>query len=162
MHVYVDSNHAGDQVKRRPMTGFLVFLNNALIYWTSKKQTTIEISSFGSEFMAMKHATEYVRGLQYKLWAMGIPVEECAYIYGDNKSALVNSAVPYSQLMKKKSNSVAFHHVREGSALDEWRATYINMHGNIADLLTKTSPSGEKRTKFCKMLLYYLNPSIYI
>ena len=161
MRVYVDSDHAGDQVTRRSRTGFLVFLNNALIYWTSKKQTTIETSSFGSEFMAMKHATEYVRGLRYKLRAMGIPVIDCAYIYGDNKSVLVNSAVPHSQL-KKKSNSVAFHHVREGSALDEWRATYINTHENIADLLTKNLPSGEKRTKFCKMLLHYLNPSTEI
>ena len=34
MRVYVDSDHAGDQVTRRSRTGFLVFLNNALIYWT--------------------------------------------------------------------------------------------------------------------------------
>ena len=63
MRVYVDSDHTGDQVIRRSRTGFLVFLNNALIYWTSKKQTTIETSSFGSEFMAMKQAADYVRGL---------------------------------------------------------------------------------------------------
>ena len=113
MRIYVDSDHAGDQITRRSRTEFLVFLNNALIYWTSKKQTTIETSLFGSEFMAMKHATEYVRGLRYKLRAMRIPVEECTYIYGDNKSVLVTSAVPHSQL-KKKSNSVAFHHVRKG------------------------------------------------
>ena len=49
---------------------------------------------------------------------MGIPVNECAYIYGNNKSDLENLTIPYSQL-KKKSNSVAFHHVREGFALDE-------------------------------------------
>ena len=52
--------------------------------------------------------------------------------------------------------------MREGSALDKWRAIYINTHENIADLLTKNLPSGEKRTKFCKMLLHYLNPSIEI
>ena len=63
MRVYVDSDHAGDLVTRRSRTGFLFFLNNAFLYWTSKKQTTIEPSSFGSEFMTMKHATEYVRGL---------------------------------------------------------------------------------------------------
>ena len=63
MRVFVDSDHAGDQVTRRSRTGFLVYLNNALIYWCSKKQTTVETSSFGSEFLAMKHATEYVRGL---------------------------------------------------------------------------------------------------
>ena len=34
MSVYVDSDHTGDQVTRRSRTGFLVFLNNALIYWT--------------------------------------------------------------------------------------------------------------------------------
>ena len=90
---------------------------------------------------------------------MRIPVIDYAYISGDSKSVLVNSAVPHSQL-KNKSNSVAFHHVRKGSALNEWRATYINTHENIADLLTKNIPSGEKRTKFCKMLLHYLNPSI--
>ena len=93
---------------------------------------------------------------------MGIPVIDCAYIYGDNKSVVVNSALPHSQLKKKKSNSVVLHHVREGSALDEWRATYIDTHENIADLLTKNLPSGEKRTTFCMMLLYYLNPSIEI
>ena len=82
-------------------------------------------------------------------------MEECAYIFGDNKSVLVNLAIPRCQL-KKMSNSVVFLHVREGSALDEWRATYINTHENIADLLTKNLPSGEKRTKFFKMLLYYL------
>ena len=80
MRVFVDSDHAGDQVTRRSQTGFLVYLNNALIYRILKKQTTVETSSFGSEFMAMKHATEYVRGLRYKLRLMGIPVEECAYI----------------------------------------------------------------------------------
>ena len=90
---------------------------------------------------------------------MGIPVDECAYIYGDNKSILVNSGTPHSQL-KKKSNSVAYHHVHEGSALDEWRTTYINTHENIADLMTKNLPSGVKRTKFCKMLLHFLTPSI--
>ena len=63
MQVFVNSDHVGDQVTRRSRTGFRVYLNNELIYWTSKKQTTFELSSFGSEFMAMKHTTEYVQGL---------------------------------------------------------------------------------------------------
>ena len=159
MRVFVNSDHTGDQVTRRSRTGFLVYLNNTLIYWTSKKQTTVETSSFGSEFMAMKHATEHVRDLRYKLRAMGVPVVECAYIYGDNKSVLVNLGTPHSQL-KKKSNYMAFHHVREGSALDEWGTTYINMHESVADLLTKNLPSGPKRTKFFQTLLHFLKPSL--
>ena len=67
MRAFVDSDHAGDFTTRRSRTGFLVWLNNSLIYWHSKKQTTIETSSFGSEFMALKSCTEYVRGLRFKL-----------------------------------------------------------------------------------------------
>ena len=120
----------------------------------SKKQTSIETSSFGSEFMAMKAATEYVRGLRFKLRMMGIPVEGHTYVYGDNQSVLVNSSMPHSTL-KKKSNSIAFHFVREGTARDEWRVAYINTHDNPSDMLTKPLPSGEKRRKFCQMVLYH-------
>jgi hypothetical protein len=155
MRVFVDSDHAGDTVTRRSRTGFLVYLNNALVYWTSKKQTGVETSSFGSEFMAMKHATEYVRGLRYKLRSMGIPVDDCTYIFGDNQSVLANTTAPHSQL-KKKSNSVAYHHCREGVAFDEWRTAYINTHLNPSDLLTKNLPSGEKRNRFCGQLLHHL------
>ena len=78
MGVYVDSDHAGDLTTRRSCTGFIVFLNNAPIYWSSKKQGSCETSTFGSEFVAMKQATEYVRGLRFKLRMIGITVDEPA------------------------------------------------------------------------------------
>ena len=90
---------------------------------------------------------------------MGIPVYECAYIHGNNKSVLANLTMPHSQL-KKKSNSIVFYHLREGSALDEWRTTNINTHDNAVDLMTKNLPSGAKGTKFCKMLLHYIKPNL--
>jgi hypothetical protein len=37
-----------------------VFLNGAPIYWSYKKQSSCETSTFGSEFVAIKQATEYV------------------------------------------------------------------------------------------------------
>ena len=48
----------------------------------------METSSFGSEFCGMKVATEYIRGLRFKLRMMGIPCTEPAYIYGDNQLVL--------------------------------------------------------------------------
>ena len=155
VRVFVDSDHAGDQITRRSRTGFLVFFNSALIYLMYKKQGSIETSSFGSEYVAMKTATEYVRGLRFKLRMFGIPCEGCTYVYGDNKSVLVNSSLPHSTL-KKKSNSIAYHFVRDGSARDEWRVTYIRSHDNPADLLTKALPSGEKRDKFVGMLMHHI------
>lgn len=75
MHVFDDADHAGDLITCRSRTGFIVFLNNSPIYWSSKKQNSCETSTFGSEFVAMKQATEYVRGLRYKLRMMGITVD---------------------------------------------------------------------------------------
>ena len=155
MRVYVDADHAGDLATRKSRTGFVIFLNQAPIYWSSKRQNSTETSTFGAEFCAMKVATEYVRGLRYKLRMMGIPVHEPAFVFGDNQSVLANTTDPASTL-KKKSHSLAFHHVREGCARDEWRTAYVNTHDNVADLFTKPLPSGEKRWKFVRMLLHHL------
>ncbi len=77
---------------------------------------------------------------------MGITVDELAYVFGDNQSVLANTTAPGSTL-KKKSNAITYHFVREGCARDEWRMTY-------ADLLTKPQ-AGPKRTKFVWMLLHH-------
>ena len=155
MRAFVDSDHAGDVITRRSRTGFLVFLNSAPIYWFSKRQTCIETSTFGSEFVAMKQCCEYIRGLRYKLRMMGIPVNLPTYIFGDNQSVLSNTSKPHSTL-KKKSSSIAFHYVREGTARDEWRIAYLNTHHNPSDMLTKSLPGGEKRSRFTSYVLHYL------
>jgi hypothetical protein len=80
-----------------------VFLNGVPIYWGLKKQTSCETSTFGSEFIAMKQATEYVHVLRYKLQMMGITVNEPMFVFGDNQSVLANMTAPASTL-KKKSN----------------------------------------------------------
>ena len=101
MKAKVDANHAGDSMTRRSRTGFIIYLNCAPIDWMSKKQTSIESSSFVSEFIVMKQYCEYIRGLSYKLRMMGIPVNGPSYIYGDNQSVLCNTSIPDSTLKKK-------------------------------------------------------------
>jgi hypothetical protein len=103
----------------------------------------------------MKQCSEYLRGLRYKLRMMGIPVEGPAYIQGDNQSVRANTTIPDS-ILKKKSQSIAYHFVREGSARDEWQTTYVNTHNNEADLLTKQLPFGEKRKGFVRNLLHHI------
>ena len=155
MRVYVDSDHAGDMLTCHSRTGFVVLLKNAPIYWNSKKQTSCQTSTFGSEFVAMKQAMEYICGLRYKLRMMGILVDEPTFVFGDNQLVLTNTSAPTSTL-KKKSNAIAYHFGCEGCACDEWRTAYINTHDNVADLLTKPLPSGEKQWKFVWMLLHHI------
>ncbi len=70
---YCDADHAGDLAIRRSRIGFIVYLSILPIYWMSKKQASIETSSYDSEFIALKHCCEYLRGLRYKLRMMCVP-----------------------------------------------------------------------------------------
>ena len=86
---------------------------------------------------------------------MGIDVHGPSHIKGDNQSVLSDTTIPDSTL-KKKSQSIACHFVREGVARDEWRTAYVNTHENPADLLTKPLPAGAKRKAFVMMPLHHI------
>jgi hypothetical protein len=76
MTCFVDADHAGNSITRRSQTaGFIIFLNCAPIDWYSKKQNTVESSTFGSEFVAMRVAVERIAALRYKLRMFGIPID---------------------------------------------------------------------------------------
>ena len=51
---YKDSDHAHDLVTRRSVTGILLFINNTPVKWISKRQKTIETSTYGVELVAAK------------------------------------------------------------------------------------------------------------
>ena len=155
MRAKVDADHAGDTVTRRSRTGFLVWLNSALVHWFSKKQNCVESSSHGSEFIALKQCCEYIIGLRYKLKMMGIPCVGPTYIEGDNKAVLANTTIPDSEL-RKKNESICYHMVREGPACDIWRTGYVKSEFNEADLLTKQLPYGDKRKRFVRNILHHI------
>ena len=58
MHCFVDADHAGEKLKRRSRSCFIIFLQMAPIYYCSKRQNTVETSTFGSDFMSMKLTCE--------------------------------------------------------------------------------------------------------
>ena len=149
MTIYVDCDIDSDCVTRRSRTGFAIFLNGSPVYLRSEKQHSCEVSTFRSEFTSMKKDVEYVCGLRYKLRMMGIPCEDPDFVYGDNKSVLVNTAV-IDCTLKKKMNRFSYHIVREGCEQDEWRTEYVNTNFNLADLLTKPLPSGKKQWGFVR------------
>ena len=124
----------------------------ALIDWFSKKQPTIETSVFGAEFVAMKNVVEKLRGLRYKLRMMGVPISGCSYVYGDNMSVIHNTQRPESTL-KKKSNAICYHFVRESVAMGETLTCHIPTDRNLADLQTKVT-FGQKRKRLVRGVLY--------
>ena len=76
INCFVDANHAGNLVTRRSHTGIIIYVQNAPIIWFSKRQNTVESSTFGSEFVALHIAKELIVALRFKLRSLGVPIEE--------------------------------------------------------------------------------------
>ena len=134
--VFVDANLAGDSKNRRSQTGVLIFINKAPIHWYSKRQPSVEASTFGAEFCAMKVGVEMTEALRYKLRMFGVPIDGSANVYCDNEAVYQNTIVPESTL-KKKHHSIAYHRCREAVAAKTIRVAKQGTEKNLADLFTK-------------------------
>jgi hypothetical protein len=133
---FVDADHAGNRVTRRSHTGIIIFCNLAPVVWYSKRQNTVETSTFGSEFIALRIAVELIESLRYKLRMFGVPLAGPARVFCDNESVVKSSTYAESSL-KKKHCSIAYHRVREAIAAGKLLVYYESTKTNLADLLTK-------------------------
>jgi hypothetical protein len=136
---FVDAEHAGCKATYRSHTGVFVFVNKAPVMWYSKRQNTVETSTFGSEFCAMKTAINIIEGVRYKLCMLGIPLNGPASVFCDNQSVVKNTTAPQS-VLKKRHNAIAYHRAREAQAAGIIRVAWENGETNIADHFTKLMP----------------------
>jgi len=140
---FVDASHAANKKTRRSHTGYLIFVNKAPVMWYSKRQNTIEASTFGSEYIALKECVEAIIHLRFKLRMFGIPLMgqkegeiKPANVFCDNESVVKNSSNVESAL-NKKHNSIAYHFVRWNVAAGVVQLSWIQGENNLADLFTK-------------------------
>ena len=84
----------------------------------------------------MKTGVEALRGIRYKLFMMGVPLIGPTYLCGDNMSVIYNTSRPESTL-KKKSNYICYHTVREAVASGEYLTTNCKTGDNYFDMMTK-------------------------
>ena len=152
MSCFVDASHADDVLNRRSTTGFIIFLNKTPIIWYSKRQNCIETSTYGSEFTALRIATEHIVALRYKLRTLGVPLQGPTMTFCDNNSVVLSSTIPGS-VLKKKHNAIAYHKIRESIACKILQLYHVTTEWNLADILTKTVP-GPKFKRILKCILH--------
>ncbi len=143
VHCFVDSDHAGDKVTRRSQTGILIFCNRAPVIAYSKRQNSVECSTYGSELCAMRQAIELVKSLRYKLRMFGIPIDGPADVFCDNESVFKNVSIPTS-ILSKKQHSISYHSCRESVAA---KIMWIAKEGtltNLSDVFTKTQSKNKR------------------
>ena len=136
IRMFIDSDHTCDKSNCRSQTGFMIFINMALVVWFSKRQPTVKSSAFGAKFVALKNGVVTLRELWYKLCMMGIPISGPSLVYGNNMLVIHNTQWPES-LLKKKCNFICYHGIHESIAMCKTLTTHVPTTENYADLLTK-------------------------
>ncbi len=145
---FVDTSFAQNKKTRKSHTGFIIVFNRApIITWFSKRQATVETSTFSAEYMAMKSCVNAIEALWFKLRMFGVPIDGPAYVYCDNESVVNNSSKVESTL-NKKHNSVAYHYVQYAVASSVIIVVWINQDDNLADAFTKRLPEASRNHLF--------------
>jgi hypothetical protein len=152
MACFVDANHAGNVLTRRSHTGIIIFIQNAPILWYSKKQNTVESSTFGSELVALRVARDLIAALRIKLRLFGVPLDGPTSVMCDNQGVVKNTSIPESTLTKKH-NAINYHIIRESAAMGMIRVGKEDTETNLADLLTKIL-NEPRRLKLLACIMY--------
>ena len=152
--VLVDSDLAG-AADKKSTTGYLVYINNRLVMWRTKKQSTVATSTCNAELNGISdgaRTAQWLRGLLFT--DLGLPIQTPTQIYNDNQPAISLTENPVSHAATR-------HFALKQAALRELKKRNIisvhHMPGEVlaADLLTKALD----RVRFNKLLKLMLDPN---
>ena len=133
---YVDANLYHDMITGRSVSAVLHFINQTPIEWFSKKQSTVETATYGSEFVAAKVAVQQIMGLRVGLRYLGVEIQGATRLFGDNGSVVKSGSMPHSTL-RKRHHALSYHYTREAVASNAVDFQFLPGHLNPADILSK-------------------------
>ncbi|RVW92020.1 Retrovirus-related Pol polyprotein from transposon RE1 [Vitis vinifera] len=136
---YSDADWAGCADTRRSITGWCVFLGDALISWKSKKQDKVSKSSTESEYRAMSLACSEIIWLRGLLAKLDFSETDPTPLHADNTSAIQITANPvYHE--RTKHIEVDCHSIHEAFEARVITLPHISTDLQIADIFTKALP----------------------
>jgi hypothetical protein len=97
---YLDINLMHHTISGRSVTGILHMINMTPLDWYSQKQATVEMATYGSEFVAALIWVEQIIDLWKPLGYLGVPINSKSYMFGNNKSVVARSMQVYAKLHK--------------------------------------------------------------
>ena len=77
------------------VTIIIHFVNKTPIEWYSKKQMTVEMSTYGYELSESRICVEKIIYLRTTFRYLEVPVTSVSHMFGDNKSVFNSSVKPY-------------------------------------------------------------------
>jgi histone deacetylase 1/2 len=151
LRAYTDADWAGCPDTHRSTSGFCVYLGDAQVSWSSKRQATVSRSSAEAEYRGVTNAVAECIWLRQLLGELLCPVRSATLVYCDNISAVYLSANPVHH-RRTKHVELDIHFVRERVALGDIRVLHVPTRQQLADVMTKGLPTNifhEFRSSLC-------------
>ena len=125
-----------DWAVKHSTSGFTFHLGSASISWSSKKQTTVALSSCEAEIMAGSEAAKEAIYLSTFLRELGMDLSQPPPLKLDNKSAI---DLAYNPEHHSKTKHIERRHyfIRECVENGKLRVPFVPTKDNIADFFTK-------------------------
>uniref|UniRef100_A0A803P518 Reverse transcriptase Ty1/copia-type domain-containing protein n=1 Tax=Cannabis sativa TaxID=3483 RepID=A0A803P518_CANSA len=121
---------------RKPVVGCCVFLGDALLSWSSKKQTVVARSSTKSKYRALAQLVVEMSWLQELLRELMFKCSSVPVIWCDNLSASALAASPMYHAQTKHIE-LNVHFARNKILKKSLEVRYVPSHDQIIDSLTK-------------------------
>eukprot|EP00253_Pinus_taeda_P031156 PITA_31156 len=153
---FSDSDWEGNLDDRRSITGYAFNIGSGVIAWSSKKQSTVALSSCEAEYQALCAVTCEAIWLRRLLKDAGKEQKQPTSIKSDNQSTIKLACNPVFHKNTKHIDT-QFHFVREKIQSNEIVVEYCKTCDNVADIFTKPL-ARVKFELFRKMLGVQENP----
>jgi hypothetical protein len=142
---YSDSNYDGCKVDRKSTSGTCQFLGRSLVSWSSKKQTSVALSTAEVEYVVIGQCCVQLLWMRQTLLDFGYNLSKVPLL-SDNESAirLVDNPVEHSNT---KHIDIRHHFLRDHQQRGYIDIYHISIENQLADIFTK--PLDEKR--FCRL-----------
>ncbi|KHN17953.1 Retrovirus-related Pol polyprotein from transposon TNT 1-94 [Glycine soja] len=135
-HAYSDADWAGDKDDYVSTTGYLLYLGNTPISWSSRKQRSVARSSTEAEYKALADTASELLWVLSLFTELGHMPTANPVIYCDNLGATNLSANPVFH-SRMKHIALAYHFVREHVQHGKFRVSFVSTDDQLADILTK-------------------------
>jgi hypothetical protein len=132
-----DRNMAED---RHVISGYAFLLHSGAVFWSTKRQEIISLSTMESEYIAATYASKkalWLRTLITQLFNTTLPATT---LFSDNQSAIVLTK-DHQYYMRTKHIDILFHFIWWIVENGSLRLIYSPTEEMVADTLTKALPS---------------------
>ncbi|KAK4335988.1 hypothetical protein RTBOTA2_004766 [Rhodotorula toruloides] len=141
---FVDADHGGDVETRRSTTGVVVQLDGTTILTISRRQSSVQLSTFQAELNAVVIALGELEWISSVISSLPIGNDAPLHLFNDNLSA-VNALLSPTYIELKKQHDLKLKYIREQVEKGFVDLRWIPGADNVADILTKALPARRVR-----------------